>query len=48
LTTVYISNATAALLGTASGFTWTSTPSPGTSIPTPQFYGAPTVNFILP
>jgi hypothetical protein len=49
LATVYISNATAALLGTASGFTWTSTPSPSTSIPTPQFYSAPNnVNFILP
>ena len=48
LTTVTISNATAAALGTALGFTWTSTPSPGTSIPTPQFYGASTVRFILP
>jgi hypothetical protein len=48
LTTVTISNAKAAALGTALGFTWTSTPSPGTSIPTPQFYGAPTVRFILP
>ena len=49
LATVYISNATAALLGKASGFTWTSTPSPGTSIPTPQFYNAPNnVRFILP
>jgi hypothetical protein len=48
LATVYISNATAAALGTALGYFWTSTVSPGTSIPTPQFYGAPTVNFILP
>ena len=48
LTTVYISATVAAALGTPLGYTWTSTVSPGTSIPNPQFYGAPTVNFVLP
>jgi len=49
VTTVYISNATASLLGSQLSYTWTSTASPGTLIPTPQFYNAPNnVRFILP
>jgi len=44
LRTVYISQSKAIYLGNLLGCTWTS---PGT-IPATQFYGAPSVTFVLP